>query len=168
MTWVRSEYAGELAVLSTWLCALVPWSFSFGSRGGITVVALRFQYVMVQFIFGLELSGFGEQPVLPVWAAPAFAAPGTDEARAYLAWAAAAALLTVAVVVSIAYYLREDRVEAGPVDPVRLLGGLLVLVGGLEAAAVGLLWRGYVLTTVPLGVVFCLALGGVLLRVDRT
>lgn len=167
MPWVRSEYAGALAVLSTWICALVPWSFSVGSQGGITVVAVRFQFAMVQFIYGLALSGFGDRPLLPVWDAPGFAAAGA-ESQAYLLWAVGAAVLTVAVAVSVLYYLRESRVEAWPVDPVRLLGGLLLLVGVLEAAALGLLWQGYALTTVPLGVVFCLVLGGLLLRVERT
>lgn len=167
MTWVRSEYAGELAVLATWLCALVPWSLSFGSRGGITVVAIRFQYLMLQFIYGIDLRGAGERPVLPVWDAPAFAASGTAESQAYAVWAVGAALLTVALVFSVLFYLREDRVEAGPVDPVRLLGGLLVLVGIVETGALVLLWRGYALSTVPLGVVFCLVLGAVLVRVER-
>ena len=30
--WVRSEYAGELAVLSTWVCGLAPWAMTVSRR----------------------------------------------------------------------------------------------------------------------------------------
>lgn len=162
MAWVRSAYAGELAVLSTWLCALIPWSVSFGSENGVSLAVVRFQYFLLQFVSGLDVPDV----FLPVWEAPAFAASATVT-DAYYAWAAGAAVLAVALVVSVLYYAREDRLEAGPVDPVRLLGGLLLTVGIVESGATALLWDGYAVATVPVGVLFCLVLGGVLLRVER-
>ncbi|MFT4964297.1 MAG: hypothetical protein ACI9PP_001576 [Halobacteriales archaeon] len=54
MVWVRSEYAEELAVVSAWLMAFLPWSFSYGQPMGGRFVALRFPFVIYE-----NLQGFG-------------------------------------------------------------------------------------------------------------
>jgi len=54
MVWVRSEYAEELAVVSAWLMALLPWSLSYGRPMGGRFVAIRFPLVIYE-----SLQGFG-------------------------------------------------------------------------------------------------------------
>jgi len=173
MAWVRSEYAGELAVLLTWASLLLPWSVSVTSREGIHLVVVRFVPVAFRFLFGVRLRG-GEVPVLPVWAAPGFPRSAAV-ALANTVWLAAVAVHAVAVVASVAYYLREDAVEhrlaallgqrAG--DPVRLLGALLGLAGLGLFGAFALLWRSYAGLTVPIGALLVVVFGAILLRVER-
>lgn len=173
MTWVRSEYAGELAVLLTWASVLVPWSVSVTAREGVQFVVVRFVPVSFRFLFGVQLRG-GEVPVLPVWAAPGF--PGSPAiAFANTVWLAAAGVHAVAVAASVVYYLREDALEGtlarllGPRagDPVRVLGALLAVTGLGLLAAVALLVRSYAGVTIPIGAVLLAVFGAILLRVDR-
>ena len=224
--WARSEYAGELAVLSTWLCALLPWSVTMFSPQGITALTFRFLPLRLLYILGAELPG--ERPLLFVWQVPGFVAtPG--ETLAATAWLAGSVAFLAPLGLSIAYYLREARLEreftprltfglvaasAGLVlaaaltvglsgntlvllaaaavtpvaagladhrvhrdrgegrnrsygDPVRALG-LLLLVAGL-ALLVPLWehWQATAGTTVPVGVLFQLGFGLILLRIER-
>jgi hypothetical protein len=167
VAWVRSEYAGELAVLSAWLAALVPWNVTYSPDvlGG-SLLFVRFPFLQVRFAFGVGAVA----PVSLADPVTAFVAQrGTTAAVAYLAWLVGAAVVLLAVGLSVAYYAREDRVEAGPVDPVRLMGGLLVAGGvALGAATVLFVTRGIPGLPVPLGVLAELALGAALLRVERT
>lgn len=165
MVWVRSEYAGELAVLSVWASALIPWSVSFDAVEGVQLVVVRFQFFLVQYLLGVSL-GAQEQPFQTVVAAVDFEQGAVQEA--YVVWLAGAAVFAVAFLASVAYYAAEERVEAGPVDPVRALGALLVVVGVVETVAVWQLWHSYPGTLVPVGVVFLYVFGGALLTVDRT
>jgi uncharacterized protein (TIGR04206 family) len=166
MVWVRSEYAGELAVLSVWANTVIPWGVSVAPVGSGNFVVIRFQFFLVQFLLGVQLEGATEEPFLTVPGAVAFESGATREA--YLVWAVAAAVFAVAFLLSVAYYRLDERLEAAsPVDPVRLLGALLVVTGLVEAAAAYRLWESYPGTTVPVGVVFCLVLGGLLLVVER-
>lgn len=166
MTWVRTEYAGELAVVAAWVSALVPWSVSIASQGGISFVVVRWPLFVFQFLYGVDL-GTAEQPFLTVVQMPGQAANPTN-LQAYHAWLAGGFVVGIAVVLSLVYYACESRVEAAPVDAVRLMGVLLTLAGALLVGSTVLLWRGYFGTTVPVGVLVVLALGAVLLRVERT
>lgn len=166
MPWVRSEYAGELAVVAAWLSALVPWSVSVASRDGISFVVLRWPLFVFQFLFGVDL-GAAERPFLTVAQMPATAANPTN-LQAYYAWLGAGVLVGLALLLSVVYYARETQLDASPVDPVRLMGLLLTGGGVLMFGSVVLLWQGFFGTTVPVGAVIVLALGVVLLRVERT
>ncbi|MGQ4554673.1 DUF7549 family protein [Halobellus sp. GM3] len=166
MVWVRAEHAGALAVVSTWLAAFVPWNvtYSTGVSGG-SVLFVRFPFVQVRYAFGVPLAR--RVTVSDPLSATAFQAGQTIEA-AYRVWTVGAALLAVAVVVSVLYYRYEERLEGGPVDPVRLLGGLLTLSGVVLAVATYLLaTRGFPGVPLPIGVVFLFVFGGVLLTVER-
>ncbi len=167
--WVKSEYAGPLAVVSTWLCALLPWSvtlFREELEPGVDVFAvwIRFLPGRLLYLFGV---GFGnESPYRWVWEVPGFVATRGETLAGYV-WLVGTAVFAVAFVVSLLYYARESWVESWPVDPVRLLGGLLVLAGLVLAAAVVILWRFQGGIVVPVGVLFLLGFGAVLLQVDR-
>ncbi|WP_323676469.1 hypothetical protein [Halorubellus sp. PRR65] len=176
MVWVKSEYAEELAVLVTWLSALVPWSISYGSfavtsGGDLTLVILRFPFVGIRYQLGVQILGGTSvrtplqfrQEVLNAGGSASAQVPGYD------LWLVGLAILAVAVLVSLLLYFEvEDALDAIPADPVRVLGALLLGV------AVALLGSTYVLFTsqaalfVPFGVFLQLAFGVILLRVDRT
>jgi uncharacterized protein (TIGR04206 family) len=167
MVWVRSEYAGELAVLSAWLAALVPWNVTYspGVAGG-SLLFVRFPFVQVRYTFGVPFAkGVDVRDPLSAVALQA----GYALEVAYQTWVAGAAVLALAVLLSVAYYARERGVERGlPIDPVRLMGGLLGLAGVVFLAANALLTRGFPGVPIPIGALFCLAFGGILLTVDLT
>ena len=169
MTWVDSEYAGELAVVSAWLAALLPWSVTVRSGTllgeSASLIIVRFPAAMFQFLFGPEVQGFDS--FVPVWAAPGFT--GSEAvATAYTLWLAGGALVGLAVVFSAIYYARDDLVEErSPVDPVRLMGALLLPAGVLMFAAAVLLFRAQGGVTIPVGAGLVPVLGGLLLIVDR-
>lgn len=166
MIWVRAEYAGALAVVSTWLAAVVPWNvtYSTGVSGG-AVLFVRFPFFQVRYVFGVPPAR--RVAVSDPLSAVAFQAGQTIQV-AYQAWAVGAGILAVAVVVATVYYRYEAAVEAGPVDPVRLLGGLVGLAGVVLVASTYLLaTRGFPGVPIPVGVVVLLGLSVVLLTVDR-
>lgn len=165
MAWVRSEYAGELAVVAAWVSALLPWSVSFFSEGGKSLVVVRFPFFLFQFLYGLEIPGDGPFRTIPQMLR---LASSTTNERAYLIWLVAAGVLGLALVLSVAYYAREELVESGPVDPVRVMGGLLLVGGLLLLASFVHLFVGSLGTTVPIGAILVVVLGVVLLRVERT
>ena len=56
--WVKSEYAGELAVISAWVSMLVPWNIAFQTKAPFqsTVVFLRFALFELQFRFASQIT----------------------------------------------------------------------------------------------------------------
>lgn len=165
MAWVKSEYAGELAVLSTWLVGLAPWSVSVFSQRGFSVAALRFLPFRFQFIFGAQFTG--ERPFLWTWEVPGFVAASELTLGATLG-AVAFGVYAVALAVSLFYYVEEERLEArSPVDPVRLFGALLGTVAVLTGAATALFVLYFPGVTLPVGAAVAAVLAVVLLRVDR-
>lgn len=178
MVWVKSEYAEELAVLSAWLCAAIPWSVSvaIGEIEGGSLVEIHFPFLLVRFLFGLEVPGANPLILLP-WEAIAFygSAPGP---LAFAAWTASAAVLGLAVVLSVAMYAFESRLGAAPADPVRVMGGLLLVAALLSTVASGFLQFGalpidgvatdaFPGILLPVGVLFQFAFAYTLLRVER-
>jgi uncharacterized protein (TIGR04206 family) len=166
MAWVKSEYAGELAVLSTWLVGLAPWAVSVFGQGGLTVVALRFLPFRLLYILGAQLPN--EQPLLPAWAVADFQGSAELTVAGHLGFAALG-IYAVPFVLSLYYYFEEERITAAvPVDPVRLFGGLLGLVGVMTMVASLLFVSYFPGTTLPVGSLFALVFAYVLLTVDRT
>lgn len=164
--WVRSEYAGELAVLSTWLSALIPWNVAYTSGiGEGALLFVRFPLVQIRYSFGVPLAS--SLAIADPLSALAFQR-GQTVAVAYRIWAVGAAVFSLALLVSVAYYRREAWAESWAVDPVRLLGGLLLTTGVVFAVSTYLLVvRGFPGIPVPVGVGFLLLFGGLLLTVDR-
>jgi len=161
--WVRSEYAGELAVLSTWLCALLPWSVSFGRFEGASV--FFFWFLPGNFVFAPGIDGDLERPF---WAFnfPGFVTQDWETAMVWL-WLAGLAIFLSAFAVSLLYYADEESVESWRVDPVRVLGGLLLGSGAVLGGAFLLLWQNQPGTSMPIGTLFLLMFGAVLLRTER-
>jgi hypothetical protein len=177
MVWVRSEYAGELAVLTTWFTALVPWNIHYAPLSdAASVLWIRFPLLQVRYVFGLELLR-GTQIGLPV-PPPLVDSTGfvvsaigfqdnVQLSTAYEIWAVGALVYLFALGISIAYYRKEARVAAWPVDPVRLLGGLLLLAAGLFGAATVFTYGQFPGVPIPLGAVLIGLFGGVLLTAER-
>jgi uncharacterized protein (TIGR04206 family) len=169
--WVRSEYAGELAVLATWLTALLPWSASFISRSPspnvrFTVVNIRFVFFQFHYLFGVD---FAEQSLADivqlVHQVPGFV-PANQVTESWI-WVGGAAVYAALFVLSLLYYAREDwLVERLPVDPIRLFGGAFAVLGAVFVAA-SLMFAQHQLTA-PIGALFMLVFGAILLRVERT
>lgn len=167
MVWVRSEYAGELAVVSAWLAALVPWNVTYTTGGGVGGI-LYVRFVFAEFVYFTQLEIGGRSFDLVSIRQAVTQQSGEFVYAAYLAWAVGAALVGVAVLLSFAYYLEEERVENAPGDPVRLMGGLLLGAGSVLVAANYLVvTRGIPGVPIPVGTVLILVLGSVLLTVDR-
>ncbi|MDS0258429.1 TIGR04206 family protein [Haloarcula sp. S1CR25-12] len=182
MAWVKSEYAGELAVLSTWLVAIAPWSVSLFGGGQFTGVVFRFLPFRLQYLFGISVPN--ELTFLWAWEA-ATIQQGPTTLAAYLwtavveqnytvlaglLWTVGLAVFAVAFLASVVYYVREERFAAAlPLDPVRLFGGLLGLVGLLTVVGTVFLnlTGGFAGTTVPVGALFAPVLSYLLLTVDR-
>lgn len=179
MVWVKSELAEELAVVAAWLSALIPWSvsISIGNIAGTgSLVQLNFPFFLVRFLFGIEVPGQSTLLLDPLAATDFYrSAPGPVP---FQVWTVAAGVLALAVLLSLAMYLFEDRVTAAPVDSVRVMGGLLLVSALLLSAASfllkfsGLPIQGVSSATfpgilLPIGVLFQFAFAYTLLRVER-
>jgi len=166
MTWVKSEYAGELSVLSTWLVGLAPWAVSVFGDSGLTVVVLRFLPFRFQFIFGARFDN--EVPFLPAWAVAEFQQAPPLVLAGHLGFAALLVFLPL-FLLSLYYYFAEGRLAGRlPVDPVRLFGAGLGLVGVLSLGSTVLFVRHFPGVTIPVGSAVAFLFGGLLLTVDRT
>lgn len=161
--WVRSEYAGELAVLMTWLCGLTPWAITWISDGDFNGIFFWFHPVNFLFTPGIELPG--ERP-LWVWEFLGFAVFQNEVFVTYF-WLLGTMLFGSAFVFSLVYYLDESRVESLRIDPIRVLGILLFASGISLGVAFSVLWQNHAGLTIPIGVVIQLAFGAILLKTER-
>lgn len=177
MAWVNSEYAEEFAVVAAWVSAAAPWSVSvaLGEIEGGSLLQVHFPFLLVRYLFGVDLPAPNPLVLLP-WEAVEFyaAAPGP---LPFAFWTVGAAVLALAVLLSAAMYLFEDRLDDAPGDPVWVMGVLLA-VSALSFTAASLVFQfgapvEAVASTpfpgvlVPVGVVFQFLFAYVLLGVDR-
>jgi len=190
--WVRSEYAGELAVLSAWLSVLLPWNITYHGNappeGEAAVYFFRFAFFEIQFrrpwVFEvngettvatepLELTYAGTQLFGNVFVTtPPMSMQFYEEtlAQASMAWTVAAVGFGLALALSLALYLREQEVSAAlPVSEVQLMGGLLALGALGTAASTVLFFQDSHTTgiTIPVGVVVVGVLAVVLLQTEK-
>jgi hypothetical protein len=195
MAWVRADYAGELAVLSAWLAALLPWSVTYASaavppfRGSFVLV--RSGLVELGFVWNLpkitvegggrvrlmELLPLSGVPGVPLtrtfWAStPVYSAATVPDglgtaglAAGVLAGVAGLAIL-VGLGLSVAMYRDEERFVTA--RTVRGMGALLGTAGVAFLGSSLAYWRSPARgIPVPVGAVVLCALGAVLLTVDR-
>lgn len=190
MPWVKSAYASEMAVVSAWLAALVPWSATVGTRVQYgRMFMFRFPLFELQVraptrqVFedqvvttgaelnaaypGWELLGsvYVANPVTWTLAAGDGALLGGS-----LAWTLGALLVAVALGLSVAMYVREEATARRlPADEVRVMGTLLAAATLAFAAATVLygLDRDVMGLPIPVGVLVVGALSVALLRAER-
>lgn len=188
MAWVKAEYADELAVVTTWLVALLPWSVSYTTDAPFEspVYFLRFPLFELQARFPADITANGQQldvaAVLSeqyggvalfgdVYLGSPVAAVlgGPGAVLAYGLWTVAALLVAVAVVLSVGMYLREDAVsEWLPVNYVRLTGAVFAVAAVPLAAATVLFASSETAygTPIPVGLVLMVAVAYLLLTAD--
>lgn len=174
MVWVKSEYAGELAVVSAWISALLPWYVSVTpehAESPGTVAFVRFPFLQVRYIFGFPLAD-AVRADFPLGARGMIGGDQrylTSLRLAYDLWIVGAVVVALAVALSVAMYVDQAGVrERLPVPPVRVMGGLVVLAGVLFSGAT---LQFYLRTIfgewpIPIGLPVLLGLGVILLRVD--
>ncbi|MFW5918375.1 MAG: DUF7549 family protein, partial [Haloferacaceae archaeon] len=167
--------------LFAWLSALLPWNVTYSTvpfgGGEVSALFVRFPLFQVRFLWGVNVDdNVALSLPIPGWLVPGsldhLSALAIQQGQsilvAYQVWAVGAAVFAVALALSVAYYRREERVEALAVDPVRLMGGLLGLAGLVLAVATYLLYtRGLPGIPIPIGVLFLLLFSGLLLTVER-
>lgn len=194
MAWVKSEYAGELAVVSAWLSMVLPWNVVYHPsvptqplESTITIVRLSLFELQLRAPVVVEIDGRRTSPdgvmdqlypgtnvLADVYVATPLGAVSTYDGFMQLgsiAWLVAAGALLIAFAVSIALYRDEAGfTERSSVDPVRLVGGLLgaAAVAGATASALYFLDRDLGGIPIPVGVLIIGALSVALLRVERT
>lgn len=164
MAWIREEYAGELAVVFTWLVAVAPWGLTYFRPTGITVIAFRFLPFRLLYIFGASIPG--ERPFIWAWEVAEF----QIEPEVVLAGHVGTAALVVGLVslgASLVYYAREDAVAAAlPIHPVRLFGALLAILAVLLLVATALFFLYHPGPTIPIGAALAAVFAYLLLTVD--
>jgi len=162
--WVRSEYAAELAVVFAWLTALIPWNVTHSDLGSTgAVLFIRWPLFQIRYTFGVPLADAVK--IDYAYGALRYQS-GQSMALPYQAWVVAAAVFAVALLLSIAMYTQEDRLDMELA--VSVMGGLLVLSGLVFAVATYLLSQhGFPGVPIPVGVPFALVFGGILLQMYR-
>jgi len=165
MVWVRSEYAGELAVLSAWVAALLPWNIMYNPNieglGGSTLF-IRWPFLQIRYIFDVEIAE-AVSVSLPTGALDLVTGPVT---LAYELWLAGAVLFALAVLLSVVMYVVDGLVEqAVPNRTVRRLGELLA--GGSVVIAGVVIFSGQGVLYVWLAATV-LVTGAVLFWLDQT
>jgi len=168
MVWVDAEYAGPLAVLSAWLTALLPWNITYSSLADSGwVLFVRFPFAELQYTAGFsdDVDGFAARSVFRAISLQS----GLGLETATFVWGASALVVLVGLGFSVVYYFNETRLEAAPIHPVRIMGGLLGLAAAGFAVATGFVWTGgFGGVPIPIGVVLMALLATVLLRATVT
>lgn len=164
---VSPDYLLEASVVFVWLSALMPWSIVHSPLDEVPVSALfiRYPFVEIRYVLGSNLPTMFHTPVSGY---QYHAAKGEPITTGYILWGVGAVLFAVALLGSIALFVNEDAIaNAAPIALPRLFGGLLVGSGvTFVTAAVVFVVRGFAGTPVPLGALFMLGLGGILLIND--
>ncbi len=172
MAWVRSEYAGELAVVSAWLAALLPWNVTYATifEGEVTILSIRFPFVQLRYLLGVELPGDEGLAIDHPMAARSLVEG--DPVLVYNLWIIGALFVFAAVGLSVVLYLREEWVRGRlSGSPVRYMGGLLAgATLSLSASTIAIITHGEFGggIPIPLGLVVLGALAWILLTVDLT
>lgn len=166
MSLLRTNYAGELAVLSTWLCGLLPWSVSYLAATDINTDVYWIRFLPLRFQFVQGPVSAGGSPMEFVWEIPDYV--NEDAELAGWVWVGAVLVYLVILGFSVVYYVLSDRIEAAfPVDPARLLGLGLLFVGVILLAATWLFHDNQAGTTVPVGALITPILGALLAGIER-
>jgi hypothetical protein len=168
--WISSEYAPELAVVFAWLGALIPWNVTFSDLQGIgSVLFVRFPLFQIRYAHGVPAAE--AISIRDPYSAIQFQRAGEQVgtiADAYTVWLLGAALIAVALALSVALYLAETRVTGWLREPVTLMGVVLLLAGVVHGVATVLLYvRGFPGLPVPIGVPFEVGFGALLLSAER-
>lgn len=167
MVWVQREHAGALAVLSAWIGAILPWNVTYSSLDEMWVLFVRFPLFEFQYSSGVSAAVDGTSLRSVLGTIQLQSEQGLETAA--LIWGSGAVVILAALVLSVVYYTQETQLEAGPVNPVRLMGSLLGLATVLFTIATVFVWTGgFGGFPIPIGIPLLGVLAVVLLRADLT
>lgn len=142
MVWVKSEYADELAVVSAWLAALLPWAISYTPSHVDfpgTVVYVRFPFLEIRYVFDFALA----DALVAHSPAGGRTLVGGSTTGAYDLWLVAAIPLYLAVCLAFALFVASGSggpttahlEERLPVSPAVAFWGSFAVPSVLLAAA---------------------------------
>jgi|GEM_PF-4244805 len=171
--WVIPEYENPVASLFVVVCALLPWEVARQTAYGGTILHVRWPFFEWYQRVGI-LSPTPTTRLLTPLSAYQSQARGaiSPVVAAYGVWMALAALVLLLLAFAIALSFREERVVtvcANRIDrrPAVVVGAGLVVAGvGFLAATVVLYLRGIQGVRIPVGSLFALLLGALLLSND--
>jgi hypothetical protein len=171
--WVIPEYENPVASLFVVVCALLPWEVARQAAYGGTILHVRWPFFEWYQRVGI-LSPTPTTRLLTPLAAYRTQAPNAiaPVVAAYGAWMALGALVFLLLVFAVILSLREERVVAVCATrvgrrPATVVGAALVVAGiGFLAATVVLFLRGIQGIRLPVGSLFMLLFGAVLLTND--
>lgn len=161
-TFVSPNYLLEASVIFVWVTTIMPWSVVYAPLEGITAVFIRYPIVEARYVLSTNLP---TQIYTPLSGYQLHASASEPIALGYLIWIVGGLLFVAAFIVTVLLFFREERVrEATPVPIPRVIGGLLASSGVvLGLATVVLVIRGFGGVPIPIGLLFMLVFGCVLL-----
>jgi hypothetical protein len=174
MRWVIAEYENPLAVLFVVVAALLPWDVARATAMGGQAVLLYVRWPFLQWRRLASGGAVSHVVTTPVGAYGLQTQPGYTAplAYGYLAWGAVAVLFGATLLFAVALYVREAPVKALcrrrlGTRPARVVGWALLLNGAGFLAVVALIQAlGIAGLTLPIGALFMLGFGAVLLTND--
>lgn len=170
--WIDEDYVNEFAVIAAWIGVLVPWNITYFAPPGLgRFLFVRFPLFQVRYAFGSPLS----QGILVNTAPGALLYQGgaTLFADAYRLWVGGAIIFFLALLVSVALFLYDDRLSTLSVDVSRVIGWLILASGIVLTVSSAYLMSptsggsGVVYIPIPFGLLGLYALAAVLLFVER-
>ena len=174
MRWVVAEYENPLAVLFVAVSAFLPWDVARATAMGGQAVLLYVRWPFLQWRRLVSGGTTSNAVMTPVGAYGLQTQAGYTAplAYGYLAWGVVAAVFGVTLLFTLALYAREEPLTAAcrrylGARPARVVGWLLLLSGGGFLAVVALIQSlGIPGLTLPVGALFMLGFGAVLLTND--
>jgi len=165
MAWVEKEYAGELAVVFAWLTLFLPWNITYvGGIFGGSVLYVRFPFVQLQYWWGTGSPMLDGASFAHVGTALT-AQSGQAVYPGYVLWSLSAVVIATAGIFATVYYLREAQLQTSPVNPVTLIGVLLLTATiGLTFATIYMQYRGLGGIPLPIGLILLAVFSAILLR----
>ncbi|QLC34097.1 hypothetical protein EFA46_007735 [Halarchaeum sp. CBA1220] len=165
--WTAAEYENPLAVLFVWVSALLPWEVAHAtlSSPDVSVLFVRWPLFQVRRVTS-RIDGASD--LMFTTSIGAYQYQGaTTIATGYLVWTVVSVAFLALLAFSVAFYLEEDAVTDRLDRPARLVGAALCCTGlGYLVAAAAIYRTGFAGLHVPLGALFQLAFGVLLLTND--
>lgn len=183
MVWIKEVYLARITLLLAGLAALIPWTVTIGRIADASpIIILRFPFAYIRHISGhssldpmlitspvgaLRLEGgrIARSGILPTIVVD----PGVnvDLVYVYVLWIAGSCLLAVAVVIAILFWTEYLPHDTHSVDFPRVVGALLAVTGLVFAVTSWGVWNYHPGITIPLGPIFLLVFGWMLISADR-
>ncbi|GAD53670.1 hypotheical protein [Halarchaeum acidiphilum MH1-52-1] len=165
--WTAPAYENPLAVLFVWVSTLLPWEVTYATLTGphASVLFVRWPFFQLRRLADLT-STASELTFATSFSAYRYQA-GTTIHTGYLVWTVVSAASLCLLAFSVYFYHRETVVLERVERPARLVGAALLLIGlGYLGAAYAIYTTGFSGIHVPVGALFQILFGALLLTND--